>query len=69
MKASNFPWELVLTVAMRQFGWPPYHVWQMTPREVLMATATSLSASKTPSRNELDALAARFPDMRSTHDR
>lgn len=58
---SPFPWDDVLAAAFGLLRWPPDAVWRATPREIAWALGAR-TAPGAPSRDELRALMADFPD-------
>ncbi len=52
-----------MSLALRQFGWPPAEVWQVTPRELFMAVDALSRSRAAPNRQQVDALMSRFPDQ------
>lgn len=57
-----FPWRRAMAIGLGLLRLSPRDFWAMTPRELAAAAALAGQASDAPGRDDLAALAARFPD-------
>lgn len=60
---APFPWEEASAFCLGVLGWTPDTFWAATPRE--LAAALGPHTSRAPSRGDLAALMAAFPDTRT----
>jgi uncharacterized phage protein (TIGR02216 family) len=60
--AGAFPWERAMALGLGLLRLAPRDFWAMTPRELAAVTGAGQRGTG-PTRDELTALAARFPDI------
>lgn len=57
----RFPWHALMRLGLTDLRLPPEAFWRLTLRELALLGGPALRAGP-PSRHDLDALMARFPD-------